>query len=105
MKGQTVSSLPREDCTPPFNRLLRDFMSGNFLLDVAEPKSSPAEIGRTNASAQKRFAEIKKAVERDVDRNAWRQKFVGNDVDDADFFDDFAWTGLLEAVHAELWPR
>jgi cyclase len=63
------------------------------------------EIGRTNASPQRRFDELKKAVEQNVDLNAWRQKFAGDDPDNKDFFDTFSLQGLLEAAHAELWPR
>lgn len=63
------------------------------------------EIGRTNAEPQKRFNEIRKAVEKSVDMKAWEQKFVGDDPDDRDFFEVFAWPGLLEAAHAEMWPR
>jgi hypothetical protein len=63
------------------------------------------EIGRTSANPQRRLDEIKKAVERNVNVNAWRQKFAGNDPDDRDFFDAFAWPGLLEAADAEIWPR
>ena len=63
------------------------------------------EIARTSASPQARLAEITKAVERNVDRNAWRQKFAGDNPSDRDFFEVFAWPGLIEAVHAEMWPR
>jgi glyoxylase-like metal-dependent hydrolase (beta-lactamase superfamily II) len=63
------------------------------------------EIGRTNADPHRRFDEIKKAVERSVDVNAWRQKFAGDDPNDRDFFEVFTWPGLLEAAHAEMWPR
>jgi cyclase len=63
------------------------------------------EIGRTSASPDKRFDEIKKAVEQNVGMNTWRQKFAGDDPRDRDFFEVFAWPGLLEAAHAEMWPR
>jgi cyclase len=63
------------------------------------------EIGRTSADPQKRFNEIKKAVEQTVDMKAWRQKFAGDDTNDWEFFEVFAWPGLLEAAHAEMWPR
>jgi cyclase len=63
------------------------------------------EIGRTNADPHRRFDEIKKAVERTVDVNAWRQKFAGDDPNDQQFFEVFSWPGLLEAAHAEMWPR
>jgi glyoxylase-like metal-dependent hydrolase (beta-lactamase superfamily II) len=63
------------------------------------------EIGRTNAEPQKRFNEIRKAVEKSVDMKAWEHKFAGDDPNDRDFFEVFAWPGLLEAAHAEMWPR
>jgi cyclase len=63
------------------------------------------EIGRTNADPHRRFDEIKKAVERNVDVNAWCKKFAGDDPNVRDFFEVFAWPGLLEAAHAEMWPR
>jgi len=63
------------------------------------------EIGRTNAEPQKRFNEIRQAVEKSVDMKAWEQKFAGDDPDSRDFFEVFAWPGLLEAAHAEMWPR
>ena len=63
------------------------------------------EIGRTNAEPQKRFNEIKNAVEKSVDMKAWEQKFAGDDPNARDFFEVFTWPGLLEAAHAEMWPR
>ena len=63
------------------------------------------EIARTSADPRTRFEEIKKAVEQNVDMKVWREKFTSDDPDDGDFFEGFAWTGLLEAAHAEMWPR
>jgi len=63
------------------------------------------EIGRTSSSAQKRLDQIKKAVEQKVDMKAWSQKFAGDDPNEREFFEVFAWPGLVEAVHAEMWPR
>jgi cyclase len=51
------------------------------------------EIGHTT-DPQKSFDEIKKAVERNVDMNAWRRKFAGDDPNERDFFEVFAWPGL-----------
>src|SRR5215472_1634555 len=63
------------------------------------------EIGRVSADPKTRFDEIKSAVERSVDVKTWRQKFAGDDPNEREFFDGFSWPGLLEAVHAEMWPR
>jgi cyclase len=63
------------------------------------------EIGRTSTEPKARFSEIKKAVEQAVDMRMWQQKFAGNDPSEREFFEVFAWPGLLEAAHAEMWPR
>ena len=63
------------------------------------------EIGRTSSEPQKRFDQIKKSVEQKVDKTAWRRRFVGDNPSETEFFESFSWPGLLEAVHAELWPR
>jgi len=63
------------------------------------------EIGRTNADPHRRLDEIKKAVERNVDEKAWGKKFAGDDPNEREFFESCAWPGLLEAAHAEMWPR
>jgi len=63
------------------------------------------EIGRTTSDPQTRYEEIKKAVEQNVDEKAWQKKFAGDDPNDGDFFESFAWPGLLAAAHAEMWPR
>lgn len=44
-------------------------------------------------------------MEKSVDMKVWEQKFAGDDPNDRDFFEVFAWPGLLEAAHAEMWPR
>ncbi len=63
------------------------------------------EIGRTNADPHRKLDEIKKAVERNVDEKAWGKKFAGDDPNEREFFESWAWPGLLEAAHAEMWPR
>jgi glyoxylase-like metal-dependent hydrolase (beta-lactamase superfamily II) len=54
---------------------------------------------------QKSFGEMKQEVEHEVDVKAWTRKFAGDDANEADFFESYAWPGLLEAAFAEMWPR
>jgi glyoxylase-like metal-dependent hydrolase (beta-lactamase superfamily II) len=54
---------------------------------------------------QRRLEQIKTAVAQRVDVKAWRQKFVADDPNESDFFDSFAWPGLIQAALAEMWPR
>jgi len=63
------------------------------------------EIGRISTDPRTRFEEIKTAVEKSLDLKAWRQKFAGDDPNEREFFDAFSCPGLLEAVHADMWPR
>jgi len=63
------------------------------------------EIARTNADPHQRLDEIKGAVEKNVDMKAWQRKFAGDDPGEQEFFEVFSWPGLLEAAHAEMWPR
>jgi len=63
------------------------------------------EIARSSDGPHTRFEQIKKAVEQKVDMKLWSEKFAGNDANDRDFFETWSWPSLIEAVHAELWPR
>jgi cyclase len=63
------------------------------------------EIARSAVTPHRRLDDLKKAVTQSPDLNAWRQKFAGDDPDNRDFFDTFSVPGLIEAAHAELWPR
>ena len=63
------------------------------------------EMGRSPNDTRTSFDAIKKAVERDVNPDAWIHKFAGDDPNNRDFFEVFSWPGLLEAIHAEMWPR
>lgn len=83
----------------------RAFVQMEIELLSAVAEAMTQEIARTSADPQGRFEEIKKAVERRVDKDVWARKFGGDDQDERDFFTDFTWPGLLVAVHAELWPR
>ena len=57
------------------------------------------------AGAKRHLEELRKFVETTIDMPAWRQKFAGDDADARDFFDSFSGPGVVDAAHAELWPR
>jgi glyoxylase-like metal-dependent hydrolase (beta-lactamase superfamily II) len=48
---------------------------------------------------------VREAVKKDIDFNAWRQKFAGDDEDNRAFFDGFSLPGLITAAYAEVWGR
>jgi cyclase len=102
-----MAQLDFETLVPGHGSVLKGkaFLQQESELIEAVVEAMNVEIGRTNAGPQKRFDEIKKAVEKNVDMKAWEQKFASDDASDRDFFEVFAWPGLLEAAHAEMWPR
>ena len=83
----------------------KTFVQQEIALIEAVVAAMNLEIGRSSSEPQKRFEQIKKAVEQKVDVKAWCQRFAGNDPAEREFFESFSWPGLLEAVLAEMWPR
>jgi hypothetical protein len=83
----------------------KTFVQQEIALIEAVVAAINEEIGRSSSEPQKRFEQIKKAVEQKVDEKVWSQKFAGKDESEMEFFEAFSWPGLLEAVLAEMWPR
>jgi cyclase len=58
------------------------------------------------ASNRSNHDTVKAAVVAAFDVSPWRQAFTGGqDPGNLEYFDDFAWPGLIKAAHAELWRR
>jgi hypothetical protein len=74
----------------------------DYLADVsAKMKAAVHKLGNNPAD----FDKIKTEVEKTVDFNAWRQKFVGDNKDDQGYFDAFPKEGAMAASFAETWPQ
>jgi glyoxylase-like metal-dependent hydrolase (beta-lactamase superfamily II) len=102
-----MAALDFDTLVPGHGEVLKgkSFLQQETAMIEAVVEAMNREMGRTSDAPQTRYEEIKKAVEQIVDRDAWRQKFVGNNPSDREFFEVFAWPGLIEAAHAEMWPR
>jgi cyclase len=48
---------------------------------------------------------VREALKKEIDFNAWRQKFAGDDEENRTFFDGFSLPGLVTAAYAEVWGR
>ena len=48
---------------------------------------------------------VREAVQKDIDVEAWRQRFAGDDPDNRDLFDTFSFPGLITAAYAQVWGR
>jgi glyoxylase-like metal-dependent hydrolase (beta-lactamase superfamily II) len=104
---KSMAELDFETLVPGHGEVLKGkaFVQQEIGLIEAVVAAVNQEIGRTSADPRTRLDEIKKAVEQNVDMKAWRQKFAGDDPNNRDFFEVFTWPSLIEAAHAELWPR
>jgi hypothetical protein len=47
---------------------------------------------------------VRESVNKNIDMKAWREKFVGGNKEDRDFFDSSA-AGLITSAYAEIWGR
>lgn len=48
---------------------------------------------------------VREAMKKEIDFNAWRQKFAGDDEENRAFFDGFSLPGVITAAYAEVWGR
>jgi hypothetical protein len=48
---------------------------------------------------------VREAMKKEIDFNAWRQKFAGDDEENRAFFDSFSLPGVITAAYAEVWGR
>jgi glyoxylase-like metal-dependent hydrolase (beta-lactamase superfamily II) len=48
---------------------------------------------------------VREALKKDIDFNAWRQKFAGDDEENRALFDGFSLPGVITAAYAEVWGR
>lgn len=82
--------------------LARIKLTREFLQDVTTQTAAIIHrIGNNPADFEKARAELEKAV----DFKAWRQKFVDDNPEDQQTFDDFPKAGATAAAFAETWPR
>jgi hypothetical protein len=47
---------------------------------------------------------VRESVNKNIDMKAWREKFVGGNKEDWDFFDSSV-AGLITSAYAEIWGR
>jgi len=83
----------------------KNFVQQEIALIEAVVTAIDQEIASSASGSQKALEKIRKSVEQKVDKKAWAQKFAPDDPDDQEFFEVFSWPGLVDAAHAEMWPR
>lgn len=103
---EKMALLDADTIVPGHGNVLHDKVYLNLVIVfmktiVAEVRKDVIQIG----GGSRKYPEIQAAVEKNIDLASWRQRFAGDDPDNKDFFDTFTLPGLVEAAHAELWPR
>jgi glyoxylase-like metal-dependent hydrolase (beta-lactamase superfamily II) len=106
---QKMAQLDARTIVPGHGEVLRGDYGKTYLnqvIDFVQTVASQVsiEVYRLGNNARN-LDDVQKAVEKDIDVNAWRQRFAGDDKDNRDFFDGFSFPGLVRAAHAEAWRR
>lgn len=73
-----------------------------FISVVSEQVSR--EVHRVGSGPRK-LEEVREAVHKAIDMDAWRRKFAGDHKSDGDFFDSFSVQGIVTAAYAQVWGR
>jgi glyoxylase-like metal-dependent hydrolase (beta-lactamase superfamily II) len=77
-------------------------LTRDYLLDVtAKVTAAVHKLGNNPAD----FEKVRAEVEKTVDFDGWRRKFVGDDKENQEYFDGFPKAGAIAAAFAETWPR
>lgn len=101
-----LSLLDAQTIVPGHGEILRDKAYLNMVVEFigVVTSSVQAQIYRLGSGPAK-LEQVRAAVLKDVDFDAWRQRFAGDDKDSREFFDTFTKPGLITAAYAETWRR
>ncbi|NOT07555.1 MAG: MBL fold metallo-hydrolase [Gemmatimonadales bacterium] len=103
---ETIGRMDVSTIVPGHGEIQRDKA---FLRSVAEfIRIVVAQVDKdffTYGTSWGNVAKIKESVTAAIDLPGWRQRFTKGDPDNASFFDNFTYPGLIEAAYAVAWGR
>jgi len=102
---KNVAKLQPQTIVPGHGDVLHDLAYLNLLTDFLQTVVSAVDKEMYDPASSKSAADMQKAVEKDIDVAAWRKKFAGDDKDDADFFNDFSFSGVVTATYQQFRGR
>jgi glyoxylase-like metal-dependent hydrolase (beta-lactamase superfamily II) len=106
---QRMSQLDAQTIVPGHGEVLRGEYGRKYLGQVIDFVQTVVaqvslEVYRIG-NGSRNLEAVREAVQKDVDIEAWRQRFAGNDKDNRDLFDSFSLPGLITAAWTEVWGR
>lgn len=106
---QQMARLDAQTFVPGHGEVLQGAAGKAYLGEVTEfVQTVAASVSRQVyliGSGPRNLEAVREAVKKEVDVNAWRQKFAGDDEDNRALFDGFSFPGLVTAAYAEVWGR
>ncbi|HKS26903.1 MAG TPA: MBL fold metallo-hydrolase [Pyrinomonadaceae bacterium] len=110
--ARTLKEMSRLDATvfvPGHGEVLRDSYARTYLNQVIEfIQVVVAEVSRQIfliGNGPRNLEAVREALRKEIDFNAWRQRFAGDDEENRAFFDSFSLPGIVTAAYAEVWGR
>jgi cyclase len=103
---RALAAIEAVTIVPGHGEVQRDRVHLRRVIDFVEAVLPVVSREVHRARNRSSLDEVKAAVTAAFDVAPWRQAFTGGqDPGNLEYFDDFAWPGLIKAAHAELWRR
>ena len=102
---KNVAQLQPQTIVPGHGDVLHDLAYLNLLTEFLQTVVSAVDKEMYDPASSKSVEDMQKAVEKDIDVATWRKKFAGDDKDDADFFNDFSFSGVIRATYQQFRGR
>jgi cyclase len=99
---QNIGWLNPQIIVPGHGNVLHGTEFLNLEIDFLKAVVAAVDKNEYDPNARKSPEDMQKAVEAAIDVAAWRQTFAGDDKDDIDFFNDFAFSGVVKAAYYQM---
>ena len=98
---QTLAQFDAQAIVPGHGEILRDKTYINQLIDLLKAVNNAVE---KEVNDGKTLEEVQESIPKTFDVKSWKQKFVGNDAEDGDFFDQ-TFAGLVKGSYNQIKTR
>jgi glyoxylase-like metal-dependent hydrolase (beta-lactamase superfamily II) len=103
---RALAAIDAETIVPGHGEVQRDKVHLRRVIDFVEAVLPVVSREVHRAKNRSSLDEVKAAVNAAFDVSPWRQAFTGGqDPGNLEYFDGFAWPGLIKAALAVLWRR
>jgi cyclase len=102
---RNIVQLEPQTIVPGHGDVLHDLVYLNLVSDFLKAVVAQVDKEMYQPASAKSVEEMQKAIAKDMDVAAWRQKFAGDNKDDRDFFDSFSFPGVVKAAFNQMKGR